>query len=96
MAKILTNTIMTEETTQETHKYLIPAGKDGFHYEPEILEVLKKFAKVNINLSDADSLEVLSSDIGKRIREIPLQTVELPDGPIRLINSNPMDSPKDG
>ena len=111
MAKILTNTTMTKnqmtdkvsdseflenKLSPKTYKYLIPSGQDGFYYEPEILEVLEKFAKVRVNLSDPASLEVLSSDIGKRIREIPLQTVELPDGPVRLINSDPMAPPKDG
>ena len=73
--------------------YLIPVGKNGFFYEPEIKEVLLKYSKLNVSLSNEDVVESLTNEIGERIREIPFDTVAVEDPPKRHIkefSSDPM------
>ena len=65
--------------------YLIPKGKDGFFYEPEIKEVVEKYAMLGADLTNGGVVESLVKDIGSAIRAIPLETVAIDDPPARHI-----------
>jgi hypothetical protein len=73
--------------------YLIPKGKNGFFYEPEIKEVLIKYSKLKASLSNEEVLESLTKEIGERIRKIPFDTVAIDEPPMRHLkefSSDPM------
>lgn len=66
--------------------YLIPKGKNGFFYEPEIEEVLLKYGSLKADLSDPVTQKLLAKEIGERIREIPFDTVMIDEGPSRSLH----------
>ena len=66
--------------------YLIPKGKNGFFYEPEIEEVLLKYGLLKSDLSDPTTQKLLAKEIGERIREIPFDTVAVDEGPSRSLD----------
>jgi len=63
--------------------YLIPHGKNGYYYEPEIKEVIDKYSLLKADLSNPAIAEELVKEIGARIREIPLETVGIEEPPSR-------------
>ena len=69
-----------------TSLYLIPKGKNGFFYEPEIEEVLLKYGSLKVDLSDPKTQKLLAKEIGERIREIPFDTVAIDECPSRSLN----------
>jgi hypothetical protein len=71
------------EKTIMTSLYLIPQGKNGFFYEPEIEEVVNKYATLKLDITDPDIAGSLVKDIGERIRQIPFETVAIDDVPVR-------------
>lgn len=66
-----------------TSLYLIPQGKNGFFYEPEIEEVVHKYAALKLDITDPDVAVALAREIGERIRQIPFETVAIDDVPVR-------------
>ena len=78
-----TKHVMKQEV--QSNLYLVPKGKNGFFYEPEIKEVVEKYATLGADLSRGEVVEALVKDIGAAIREIPLETVAIDDPPMRRI-----------
>jgi len=70
----------------QSNLYLIPKGKNGFYYEPEIKEVVEKYSSLGADLQRSEVVEALVKDIGLAIREIPLETVAIDDPPMRTID----------
>lgn len=73
--------------------YLLPKGKNGFFYEPEIKTVIEKYSALGADISKSKVIEELTKEIGQAIRDIPLETVAIDDPPARHIDklsSEPM------
>ncbi len=65
--------------------YLIPTGRDGFLYGPEITSVLKKYQKLKVDLGDDEVIKLIAQDITKEIQSLPLSCVEVEDAPVKKI-----------
>ena len=63
--------------------YLLPTGRDGFNWEPEITDVLRKYQKLNVNLSEDAVVHTIASEINSTIRRLGLEAVEIDDAPCR-------------
>ena len=65
--------------------YLLPAGRGGFLYQPEILETLKKYRKLNVDWTDSVVLMTIANDITKVIQDLPLNCIEVEEDPVEKI-----------
>ena len=74
-------------TYAKDYNYLVPKGRDGLFWDPEIKDVIQKYAQMGVDIANAQVQENLVTDIAEAIRAIPLETVRLCDPPVRHLDS---------
>jgi len=67
--------------------YLLPAGRGGYLYQPEILQVLQKYQQLKVDWNDKTVLLTVANDITKVIQELPLNCIEIEEEPVEKINA---------
>ena len=63
--------------------YLLPTGRDGFNWKPEIIGVLKKYQKLKVDLSEDVVVSTIATEINDTILKLGLEAVEIDDAPSR-------------
>ena len=74
-------------TYAKDYNYLVPKGRDGLFWDPEIKDVIQKYAQMGVDISNPKVQENLVTEIAEAIRAIPLETVKLCDPPVRHLDS---------
>lgn len=62
--------------------YMIPKGRKGLWWDPEIKEVLDSYAELNLDFSNEKIREKLTKEIGDSIRNLPLNPIVVDNPPI--------------
>ena len=61
---------------------MIPKGRKGLWWDPEIKEVLDSYAELNLDFSNEKIREKLTKEIGDSIRNLPLNPIVVDNPPI--------------
>ena len=66
--------------------YMLPQGRKGLWWDPEIKEVLSSYGKLNIDLSNEDVQDKITAEIGGAIRALPLNPIVVDNPPIMRLD----------
>ena len=71
---------------QKEYTYLVPKGRDGLFWDPEIKDVITKYGSMGVDISNPDVQSNIVKEIAEAIRSIPLETISLSDPPVRHVD----------
>ena len=71
-----------EQLNSGDYLYMLPKGRKGLFWDPEIKDVLASYAEMGVDLSNDKVQDKMAQDIGDAIRELPLNPIVVDEPPI--------------
>ena len=67
--------------------YMLPKGRKGLFWDPEIKDVLLKYVDMGVDFSNENVQENFIKEVGEAIRALPLNPIVVDQPPVHRLDS---------